>query len=112
MVFKESSAHLPNFKELSKTIKKIKISSNDILKLRLSLKNEVYEEYIEKHYKNGDAKLLQNKNYDQSEINEAMKEKFLRKFFLFNGFSKLRSNGILPKEVLENFDQEVVLGNS
>ena len=41
---------------------------------------------------------------------ESFRGKFLGKLYLFNGLSKLRGNGFLPKTVLENFDEEVVNG--
>ena len=69
-------------------------------------------QYEERHYKNGDTRFIRNKHDLNWQLEETVRGKFLSKFYLFNGLSKLRGNGVLPKPVLENFDQEVVLGTS
>ena len=82
-----------------------------INKLRRQFKKEVYTEYEEKHYKGADSNILRNKHDEKFELQETIKSKFLSKFYVYDGISKLRNSQKVPKEILDNFEEEVVQGN-
>ncbi|CAI2360135.1 unnamed protein product [Moneuplotes crassus] len=112
MLFRECSDKLPKFKDLNKFFKKHEISLEEIKNHRLAFKEEIYQEYFERHFKEGDSHLLRSCKNINSGLEETLKEKFLRKIYLYNGISKLRSQQDWPQEILDNFDEEVVAGNS
>ena len=111
MVFKESPSCLPTFKELAKNMKKIDINFVTVNKLRRQFKRDVYTEYEEKHYKGVDSRILRNKHEEHSDLKETIVGKFLSKFYLYTGFSKLRSIQSTPSNILDKFEEEVVAGN-
>ena len=94
MLFKEYPRQINDVKILVKAMNRFKIEHEYIVKLRMGIRRQVYGEYEESLFKNSAEKLDG--------------EKFLQKLYLFNGFSKMRGNGELPKDVLQNFDDEVV----
>ncbi|CAI2385716.1 unnamed protein product [Moneuplotes crassus] len=112
MLFRECAERLPPFKDLNKFLKKFEITPNRIKNLRIAFKEDAYEEFAERHYKQTQSKILRSKTDISSGLEETLKEKFLRKIYLYNGISKLRSQQDWPKDILENFDEEVVAGNS
>lgn len=56
--------------------------------------------------------MLVNKHDQSFPFQDTIRGKFLGKLYLFNGLSKLRSNGDLPQKVLSDFDQTVVAGTN
>lgn len=105
-IFKEGPKSLVSFSALIPSIRKFPIDYAILQKLRRSHAKDVYLEHEEKQYKNRQTQI------PGLLLDEGVRGKFLGKLYLFNGLSKLRGNGCLPKEVLEDFDEEVVAGTS
>lgn len=97
MLFKTFPKSLKSPIEICKRYSNYEIKLSTITRLRMRYSAQIYQEYEEQQFKNSMK--------DQNQC-----EKFLQKFYLFTGFSKMRGNGELPKEVLQNFDDEVVNG--
>jgi len=100
IVFKLGVKKITSFDQLLKSIRRQKLRMSEIRKLRQEVSGGVYSSQDDHKY---------NSKKQQGSLAETnIQGKLLSKFYLFGGISKLRSSGILPKEILANYDQEVV----
>lgn len=101
MMLRSLPEYINDWKVLSNSAKKYKLTWDVVKHRRAYLRPIVYEEYEEQHRKKSSDFNIRNSL-------DALKSKFLKKFHLFNGILKQRGLGEKKGSILTNFEEEVV----
>lgn len=101
-VFKSFPRSLSSITSIKSQILRFHVSDSRLKALRKKFSKEVYSEHDEKH--------AHRESQTSAEVNgNRLRSKLVGKLHLFSGLAKLRNNCFLPKEVLKNFGEDVVL---